>query len=66
MDGKEKFDVVVVNFLNVANAADVRVYELLEQKFKLFDGVELFDTRQHNWHNISEVINSRLAPKSNL
>lgn len=35
----QKFDVVVVNFLNVANAADVRVYELLEQKFKLFDGV---------------------------
>jgi hypothetical protein len=35
----QKFDVVVVNFLNKANAADVRVYELLEQKFKLFDGV---------------------------
>lgn len=35
----QKFDVVVVNFLNKANAADVRVYELLEQKFKLFNGV---------------------------
>jgi ERCC4-related helicase len=35
----QKFDVVVVNFLNKANAADVRVYELLEQKFNLFNGV---------------------------
>jgi hypothetical protein len=29
----------VVNFLNKANAADVRVYQLLAEKFKLFDGV---------------------------
>ncbi len=35
----QKFDVVVVNFLNKANAADVRVYELLDEKFRLFDGV---------------------------
>ncbi len=35
----QKYDVVVVNFLNQANAADIRVYELLSQKFKLFDGV---------------------------
>jgi len=35
----QKFDVVVVNFLNKANAADVRVYQLLEQKFSLFSGV---------------------------
>lgn len=35
----QKHDVVVVNFLNKKNAADVRVYELLEQKFKLFEGV---------------------------
>lgn len=33
------FDVVVVNFLNKANAADQRVYQLLDEKFKLFDGV---------------------------
>ncbi|MCK5147892.1 DEAD/DEAH box helicase family protein [bacterium] len=33
------YDVVVVNFLNKKNAADVRVYELLQQKFKLFSGV---------------------------
>jgi superfamily II DNA/RNA helicase len=32
-------DVVVINFLNRKNAADVRVFELLDQKFKLFDGV---------------------------
>lgn len=32
-------DVVVVNFLNTKNAADVRVFQLLDQKFKLFDGV---------------------------
>ncbi len=35
----QKYDVVVVNFLNKANAADVRVYQLLDEKFKLFDGV---------------------------
>jgi superfamily II DNA or RNA helicase len=35
----QKFDVVVVNFLNKQNAADQRVYQLLDQKFKLFDGV---------------------------
>lgn len=33
------FDVVVVNFLNKSNAADVRVHELLREKFRLFDGV---------------------------
>ena len=35
----QRFDVVVINFLNVENAADKRVFELLDQKFKLFDGV---------------------------
>ena len=35
----QKFDVVVVNFLNKSNAADQRVYQLLDEKFKLFDGV---------------------------
>lgn len=35
----QKYDVVVVNFLNIANAADQRVYQLLNEKFKLFDGV---------------------------
>ena len=35
----QKHDVVVVNFLNKANAADQRVYQLLRDKFKLFDGV---------------------------
>jgi superfamily II DNA or RNA helicase len=35
----QKFDVVVVNFVNKENAADVRVYELLDEKFKLFSGV---------------------------
>lgn len=35
----QNFDVVVINFLNKANAADVRVYELLDQKFQLFNGV---------------------------
>ncbi len=35
----QKFDVVVVNFLNKSNAADQRVYELLDQKFRLFSGV---------------------------
>ncbi len=35
----QKFDVVVVNFLNTKNRADERVYELLKEKLKLFDGV---------------------------
>lgn len=35
----QKFDVVVVNFINKNNPADKRVYELLDQKFKLFSGV---------------------------
>ena len=30
---------MVVNFLNRKNAADVRVYQLLREKFQLFDGV---------------------------
>jgi ERCC4-related helicase len=35
----QKHDVVVVNFLNRKNEADRRVYELLSEKFKLFEGV---------------------------
>lgn len=35
----QKHDVVVVNFVDLTNEADQRVYELLAQKFQLFDGV---------------------------
>lgn len=35
----QKHDVVVVNFLNKNNAADVRVLTLLSEKFQLFEGV---------------------------
>lgn len=35
----QKHDVVVVNFLNRKNAADQRVFELLAEKFQLFEGV---------------------------
>ena len=35
----QKFDVVVINFINESNAADKRVLELLTEKFQLFDGV---------------------------
>jgi len=35
----QKYDVVVVNFINKNNRADQRVYELLERKFELFKGV---------------------------
>lgn len=35
----QKYDVVVVNFLNKTNAADQRIYQLLDEKFKLFSGV---------------------------
>lgn len=35
----QKHDVVVVNFLNRRNQADERVFELLSEKFTLFDGV---------------------------
>ena len=35
----QKNDVVVINFLNNKNAADQRVYQLLDEKFRLFSGV---------------------------
>jgi superfamily II DNA or RNA helicase len=35
----QKHDVVVINFVNRANEADQRVFEILNEKFKLFDGV---------------------------
>lgn len=35
----QKHDVVVVNFLNTRNAADVRVHEILERKLHLFEGL---------------------------
>ncbi|MFA7608076.1 MAG: SNF2-related protein [Rhodocyclaceae bacterium] len=35
----QKFDVVVINFLNTRNQADQRVLELLTEKFQLFSGV---------------------------
>lgn len=35
----QRHDVVVVNFLNQKNEADQRVYQLLSEKFKLFEGV---------------------------
>jgi superfamily II DNA/RNA helicase len=35
----QKHDVVVVNFINTRNYADVRVFDLLSTKFKLFDDV---------------------------
>jgi adenine-specific DNA-methyltransferase len=35
----QKYDVVVVNFLNQNNEADQRVFQLLSEKFSLFEGV---------------------------
>ena len=35
----QKNDVVVINLLNTQNVADKRVYEILSEKFKLFQGV---------------------------
>ncbi|PHJ36836.1 ATP-dependent helicase [Desulforamulus profundi] len=35
----QRHDVVVINFLNERNQADQRVYELLQEKFNLFNGV---------------------------
>lgn len=35
----QKHDVVVVNFVDRSNEADARVYELLAEKFHLFEGV---------------------------
>lgn len=35
----QRFDVVVMNFLNMRNQADQRVLELLTEKFNLFSGV---------------------------
>lgn len=35
----QRHDVVVINFLNKRNEADRRVYQLLTEKFRLFEGV---------------------------
>ena len=35
----QKSDVVIINFINKKNVADVRLYDILQHKFKLFDGV---------------------------
>lgn len=35
----QKHDVVVVNFINKGNVADQRVFQLLNEKFQLFEGV---------------------------
>ena len=35
----QRHDVVVVNFLNEKNAADQRVFQLLSEKFRLFEGL---------------------------
>ena len=35
----QRNDVVVCNFINVKNAADIRVYQLLYEKFHLFDAI---------------------------
>lgn len=35
----QQYDVVVVNFVDRTNEADARVYELLAEKFQLFEGV---------------------------
>jgi superfamily II DNA/RNA helicase len=35
----QQVDVAVLNFINRGNRADERVFQLLEQKFRLFDGV---------------------------
>jgi hypothetical protein len=35
----QEHDVVVINFINSRNEADQRVHQLLQDKFKLFDGV---------------------------
>jgi hypothetical protein len=35
----QKYDVVVINFLDRQNDADRRVFELLSEKFKLFEGL---------------------------
>ncbi len=34
----QKLDVIVVNFVNTKNVADLRVFELLQEKFSLFKG----------------------------
>ncbi len=35
----QKYDVIVLNFVNKENQAECRIYELLDEKFKLFSGV---------------------------
>ncbi len=35
----QKYDVVVINFVDTSNLIDKRIYEILDNKFGLFDGV---------------------------
>jgi superfamily II DNA or RNA helicase len=35
----QKYDVVVINFVDTSNLIDKRIYEILDKKFGLFDGV---------------------------
>ena len=53
----QKNDVVVFNFINKANAADVRVFQLLSEKFHLFDGV--FGSSDECWAASSRGLTSR-------
>lgn len=62
----QQYDVVVVNFLNLKNAADQRVYQLLDEKFELFSGVfgasdEVLGSIEHGVDfekKIAEIYNS--------
>jgi len=53
----QKYDVVVVNFLNRKNAADRRVYELLDEKFRLFNGI--FGASDEVWARLNQEWISR-------
>jgi SNF2 family DNA or RNA helicase len=55
----QEHDVVVVNFLNVKNEADLRVYQLLSEKFRLFDG--LFGSSDDSLALLNHVLISKNA-----
>ena len=55
----QKFDVTVINFINNSNKVEQRIYELLSQKFLLFD--EVFGASDEVLGNINNVENLEYA-----
>ena len=57
----QKHDVVVINFLNERNEADQRVFQLLTEKFSLFNGLRRLRRRSRGAEDAVEQLNFSLS-----